>query len=1234
MVGVASLLEGRNATLLDISPYATHISQGLTTYIEPKRFLAAAKEVFRKSFKKTRSLLLTTSRQSKSQVVFSYLIWSERLLCNKCNHEFVLWNAALQPNGRIAPTFKCPSCKKSLDKKTLTRKGSVPVEIVYREPNAGRQTRSLPTDEDMRLSLNPRPVEPAKKPWNPDNPMMNIEAGQRWGEQWRKGYHYNITHVQDFFSPRNWIVLSYLWQAIEENTDPQLRALLRLAFTGTLVNTSRMVRYTPSRGGRSNTPGTLYFPMVWLEQNPLMVFKRRVQRIKAHLKLLEKAQSNKATVLLGTASKLENVDNESIDFVLTDPPFGENIQYAELNFIAEAWLQSFTDTSLEAVVNQYRGQNNGHYLGLMQKSFAEIFRVLKSGRYAAVFFNNTDTRLWMRLREIIKQTGFRVVRAVPACKGHQGWNQVRYRDTVTAWDPIIFLWKPANGSQLDENITNKEHTLINSQEIARGFMRGLVALELTEKTTEMPTQQLYSHYVSAWFEGRLPGGILDIKSFASEARILLESMKKPIIPKQYDSISESSKSFVEAIKLVLGIRERSVSALRLSGMYEKWNEQIRGGRLPKRRRGESSKRRTSGVFYTTPSVIALTVSKTMDSWFNPRVQELKSSFLAGREDEGVHLIEEIVKVAVLDPAVGTGLFLLGVRQYLREIVPAALNGIVGDAARLDDLVRKSGILAADANSVGSTWDRWIVQNCLWGVDIDVGALHVAKVVTSDGLPNNLSPNLLLANGLSLEITPSQTLSGKFGKTINWTEWSKSNGKGTVFWDIVVGNPPWGTELPDNESVDYSLCYNESALGFLLLSERLLRKEGKIGFVLPSSWIQASTWRAWRRRNLRRLRLEDFWILPESTFPDATFTAVPIVAVFSPGSEAASFSCESANFPSLSSEEEAKTGKLVADWKISVDRITTQNLFNLTYLRWSQIPGYRIPLAGNWWIERFFGSDFSNKRDFCINLTPIRNMTKKVVRGLKTGSNREFIHKYNPSIHGTPKLYGKNIGRQSYRAKPFWIWLAKGGDAVRHGRPVHFIQPFSHVVRWDTEAVEIYRKRSGLRNIEYYGRLGIGFPSTGRHSPLFRRVEGMIFDADYPLLIVQSEKDILYLLAVLNSPCVLFAAKHLLNHSVHFKTGDLLDLSVPNEKGKIRELLTTASERIMKAINEGNFEEEMKYFIEVHEAICELLEIPSKEKAECESWYSSRFPGMKTAFENPSRLNTEQFQIKMWEKLDA
>ena len=63
-----------------------------------------------------------------------------------------------------------------------------------------------------------------------------------------------------------------------------------------------------------------------------------------------KPAGKSAAITTGTARRCRLP--ESVDYVFTDPPFGENIFYADLNFLVEAWHRVRTDATTEAIIDR------------------------------------------------------------------------------------------------------------------------------------------------------------------------------------------------------------------------------------------------------------------------------------------------------------------------------------------------------------------------------------------------------------------------------------------------------------------------------------------------------------------------------------------------------------------------------------------------------------------------------------------------------------------------------------------------------------------------------------------------------------------------------------------------------------------------------------------------------------------------------------------------------------------
>lgn len=92
--------------------------------------------------------------------------------------------------------------------------------------------------------------------------------------------------------------------------------------------------------------------------------------------------------MVSTGSMTEvTVPANSIDYVFTDPPFGGNLNYSELNFIWESWLRVRTNNTSEAIINDTQKKGLNEYQALMEQSFKEYY----SGRTPAMAIQEGNT---------------------------------------------------------------------------------------------------------------------------------------------------------------------------------------------------------------------------------------------------------------------------------------------------------------------------------------------------------------------------------------------------------------------------------------------------------------------------------------------------------------------------------------------------------------------------------------------------------------------------------------------------------------------------------------------------------------------------------------------------------------------------------------------------------------------------------------------------------------------------
>lgn len=140
---------------------------------------------------------------------------------------------------------------------------------------------------------------------------------------------------------------------------------------------------------------------------------------------------------------MSTIPEDTIDYIFVDPPFGENIFYADLNYLVESWHGIRTATRLEAIVDKFKGKGLSEYQQLMECCFKEFYRVLKPGRWLTIVFHNSKNVIWSAIQESIFAAGFVVADVRVLDKRQRTYRQIT-SDAVKR-DLVISAYKPNSG---------------------------------------------------------------------------------------------------------------------------------------------------------------------------------------------------------------------------------------------------------------------------------------------------------------------------------------------------------------------------------------------------------------------------------------------------------------------------------------------------------------------------------------------------------------------------------------------------------------------------------------------------------------------------------------------------------------------------------------------------------------------------------------------------------------------
>ncbi|MFH0976403.1 MAG: N-6 DNA methylase [Spirochaetota bacterium] len=259
-------------------------------------------------------------------------------------------------------------------------------------------------------------------------------------------------------------------------------------------------------------------------------------------------------------------------------------------------------------------------------------------------------------------------------------------------------------------------------------------------------------------------------------------------------------------------------------------------------------RKAGGVYYTPQYIVEYIVKNTVGKLIENKTPE------------------QISKIRILDPACGSGSFLLGAYQYLLNY------HLYYYIANNDNKKNKKSPLTPDGKLTTAEKKR-ILTNNIFGVDIDTQAVEVTKLslllkclegeteasvneqmtLFKERVLPNLEDNIKCGNSLidfdfyegQLDFEPNED---KKIKPFNWEQSFPEVFRQGGF-DVVIGNPPYlriqGLQENYNNQLEYFEQKYTSAVKrydlYLLFIEKgfkLIKNEGLLGYICPHKFINS------------------------------------------------------------------------------------------------------------------------------------------------------------------------------------------------------------------------------------------------------------------------------------------------------------------------------------------------------------------------------------------------------------
>jgi adenine-specific DNA methylase len=173
----------------------------------------------------------------------------------------------------------------------------------------------------------------------------------------------------------------------------------------------------------------------------------------------------------GSGNSLSHLESDSVDAVVIDPPYYDNVMYAELSDFFYVWLKRtaglvypelfmapLTDKENEAVANPalHKGKKGAKALAAldyqqkMAEIFAEMCRVLKDDGVMTLMFTHKATGAWDALTKGLIDAGFMITASWPINTEAEG--SMHIKDKAAANSTIFLVCRPRPAQKPEDGV--------------------------------------------------------------------------------------------------------------------------------------------------------------------------------------------------------------------------------------------------------------------------------------------------------------------------------------------------------------------------------------------------------------------------------------------------------------------------------------------------------------------------------------------------------------------------------------------------------------------------------------------------------------------------------------------------------------------------------------------------------------------------------------------------------------
>ena len=430
---------------------------------------------------------------------------------------------------------------------------------------------------------------------------------------------------------------------------------------------------------------------------------------------------------------------------------------------------------------------------------------------------------------------------------------------------------------------------------------------------------------------------------------------------EWDDIDNATEDVIEILYGKQGYYEydfRAIPADILGAVYENYLgyqlAQSKKDSAGLKEKGKA-KRKEEGIYYTPTFIVDYIINNTL-------VPVLTKC----------HSFDDIMKIKVLDPACGSGSFLI-------KAMDAIYHRYYELGYRNSPTYKKIQI---------------ITEN-IYGVDLDEQAVEIARLnvlinaieekILLPSLAKNIENGNSLISGTDEELKKYFGLDWKNKKAFNWQEKFPEVFRQGGF-DVIIGNPPYSSKqsLQTKQIVKLFSTVEYKADLYAFFIERgyqLLKPKGLLGFIIPATWMTNYYYRKIRELLIKSQSLNKIVMLDGAVFKNANVDT-SLLFLEKCGIDSRKFTWSRATLENLNISATSR----------SYNSVESEERYDI------------VPNDSEDWQRIKIKIDLESKK---------LNLLGKISLGMKLSSNKEFISNVQGAQYPDPIYFGDDIARYGY-----------------------------------------------------------------------------------------------------------------------------------------------------------------------------------------------------------------------------